>query len=88
MNTLAKLLSLYARATSETGDTSATRVLVLSTAPFVILLPVVAWFELSMISARLLEYPGSIIGAQGALLSAVFGWSHFNKREETKESAP
>ena len=84
MNPLAKLLSLYSRATSEKGDTSATRTLVLSTAPFVILLPLFAWFFISWFSMRMLDYPGSVIGAQGALLGAIFGWSAHNKREETK----
>lgn len=69
------------------GDVSATRTLVLSTAPFVILLPVFVWFGLSIGALQLLAYPPSIIGMQASLLTAIFGWSAHNKREETKEAA-
>ncbi len=84
MSFFAKLCALYSRATSETGDTSATRTVVLSTAPAVVLLPFVAWFWLSLAAGVMQDYPGSVIGAQGALLAALFGWSAHNKREETK----
>ena len=73
-----------ARAMGDGENPSATRLIVVSTVPALVLLVVGVWAALSLHAHALLEIPGSVTGFVAACLTTLLGVLHLNKQVESK----
>jgi hypothetical protein len=81
---LKSLCAWLARAMGDGDSPSTSRLIVVSTVPVTILLPLFVWAALSVRASALVEFPPSITGFITAAVTLILGAFHLNKREESR----
>jgi len=83
---LSYLFGWIGRAMGDGENPSASRLIAVPCVLVVVLVPVLAWAWISLKDGKLAEFPGSMIGLIGTLLTPLLGFLHIQKREENKQT--
>ena len=82
----AVLCGWLGRALGDGESPSASRLIAVPCVMIVVLVPVLVWAWISLREGHLQEFPGSMIGFIGTLLTPLLTFLHWQKKEETKQS--